>query len=142
MTTVSNVEQYLGVEVVDTSGVLIAFLKQKRIQSTKWEAQFKNLRKALYLFMLYFYVDDFTNASLYNDVKFTSEQQRIPENNHRNRSNKKIVPKTPTRNYKLLVIRKVKSVILKMVCALEALINHIRLIGKVEEPEYENRIRK
>jgi hypothetical protein len=28
------------------------------------------------------------------------------------------------------------------VCALEALINHIRLIGKVEEPEYENRIRK
>ena len=64
----SNVKQYLCVEVVDTSGVLIAFLKQKRIHSTKWEAQFKNLRKALYLFMLDFDVDDFTNASLYNDV--------------------------------------------------------------------------
>ena len=138
----SNVKQYLCVEVVDTSGVLIAFLKQKRIHSTKWEAQFKNLRKALYLFMLDFDVDDFTNASLYNDVQSTSGQQRIPENSHRNRPNKKIVPKTPIRNYKRLLIRKVKSIILKMICAMEAVVNHIRVMGKVEEPEYENRIRK
>ena len=142
MTTVSNVEQYLCVEVGNAAGVLIAFLKQKSIHTIRYETQLKNLRKALYLFMLDFDVDDFTNASLYNDVQSTSGQQRIPENSHRNRPNKKIVPKTPIRNYKRLLIRKVKSIILKMICAMEAVVNHIRVMGKVEEPEYENRIRK
>lgn len=142
MTVVNNAEQHLWVEVVNTAGELIAFLKQKRIYSRKWESYFKNFCTSLYLFMLDFDVDDFTNASLYHDVKYGSDGQRLPENNPRNRPNKKVNSNAPKRNYKRLLIRKVKSVILKMVCAVEALINHIRVIGNVEEPEYENRIRK
>ncbi len=52
MTTVSNVEEYLWVEVGNAAGVLIAFLKQKSIHTIRYETQLKNLRKALYLFML------------------------------------------------------------------------------------------